>query len=228
MSFSIDVISDVVCPWCFIGKRRLDAALVQLARDDPAFVPRVSWHPFELNPDLPAQGIARKFYLEAKFGGAQRAREIYERVGAAGKTVDIAFDFDRIGVQPNTLQAHRLISWAQQRGDAVDALVEQLFSGYFLAGRNIGERAELAAIAGEAGLDADAARAFLATDEGMADITVMENRSRELGVSGVPFFVFAERLGVSGAQEVSTLLAAIAEARADIAANAGAAATAGG
>jgi predicted DsbA family dithiol-disulfide isomerase len=214
MAFTIDVISDAVCPWCFIGKRRLDAALAALARTDPGFSPRVNWHPFELNPDLPASGVARKSYLEAKFGGPERAAEIYARVRAAGDTVGIAFDFERIAVQPNTLDTHRLIGWAQRGGHDAGELVERLFTAYFIDGRNLAERAVLADVAGEAGLDRAAALAWLETGDDGGAIRNMETRARELGVSGVPFFIFDEKRAVSGAQPVETLLAAIDEARA--------------
>jgi predicted DsbA family dithiol-disulfide isomerase len=214
MAFTIDVISDVVCPWCFIGKRRLDAALAGLARTDPQFSPRVNWHPFELNPDLPAAGVDRKSYLEAKFGGRERAAEIYARVKAAGDTVGIAFDFDRIAVQPNTFDAHRLIGWAQREGHAAGELVERLFTAYFIDGRNLADRAVLADIAGEAGLTRTAARANLDAGSDGNTIRNMEQRARDLGVSGVPFFIFGEKLAVSGAQPVETLLGAIDEARA--------------
>ena len=209
---TIDIISDVVCPWCYIGKRRLEAALRVLAAQEPALQPFVSWHPFQLNPELPREGIDRRAYVEGKFGGPQRAREVYERLREAGAAVGIPFAFDAIGRQPNTRDTHRLISWAQARGDA-DALVERLFRAYFLDGRFIGDHAVLAAIAGEAGLDADAARAYLATAQGDDTIVAMDRRVRELGIGGVPFFIFEGRVGVSGAQEPQVLLDAIAEAR---------------
>src|SRR5512146_149494 len=114
----IDVVSDVVCPWCYIGKRKLEVALNELRRGEPELEARVRWHPFELNPGLPADGIPRSEYLESKFGSEPRAAEIYARVRAVGAEVGIAFDFARIAVQPNTLDAHRLIAWAQRRGDA--------------------------------------------------------------------------------------------------------------
>ncbi len=208
----IDVVSDVVCPWCFIGKRRLEAALAQLHADDPALETRVNWHPFQLNPELPPRGVARKRYLEAKFGGAVRAGEIYARVRAAGESVGIAFDFDRIRVQPNTLAAHRLVSWAQQDHDVAD-LVERLFVAYFIDGRDIGDTGVLAAIAAEAGLDGDEAAAWLDGDGGREALAAMESRSRALGVSGVPFFIFDGRVAVSGAHEPEVLLQAIAQAR---------------
>ncbi len=210
--FPIDVISDVVCPWCFIGKRRLEAALAGLRASDPDLAPIVHWHPFQLNPELPKAGVDRRAYLEAKFGGPARAAEIYARVRAAGETVGIAFAFERIVRQPNTLDAHRLVAWAQTQGDA-GPLVEALFTAYFLDGRDIGERAVLAAIAGEAGLDAVMARRILDGDDWTERVRGMDARARELGVGGVPFFIFAERVAVSGAQEPAALLQAIDQAR---------------
>ena len=206
----IDVVSDVVCPWCYIGKRRLDAALARL--DGPR--PRVHWHPFQLNPDLPAEGVDRRSYLEAKFGGARRAAEIYARVRAAGASVGIAFELDRIERQPNTLTAHRLIGWAQSHGDA-GPLVERLFRGYFIEGAYIGDAVVLERLAAEAGFDGDAAAAFLASDDGIAEVAGADRRARELGISGVPLFIFNQRVAVSGAQEPDTLLAALAQSEAE-------------
>jgi predicted DsbA family dithiol-disulfide isomerase len=210
-AMTIDVISDVVCPWCFIGRRRLGEALALFATREPHVRPIVSWHPFQLNPDLPREGIDRRSYLEAKFGGRERADEIYARVRAAGKSVDIDFAFDRIDRQPNTLDAHRLIAWAQARGSP-EELVERLFRAYFLDGRFIGDRVVLAAIAGEAGLPEDTARAYLDSDEGADTVVAMDRRVRELGVTGVPFFIFGDRVAVSGAQEASALVAAMEQA----------------
>lgn len=212
-TLAIDVISDVVCPWCFIGKRRLSAALALLAVAEPGARPIVNWHPFQLNPDLPREGVDRKSYLEAKFGGPDRAALIYERVRAAGVTVGIPFAFDRIARQPNTRDAHRLISWAQARGDAAE-LVERLFRAYFIEGRYIGDRDVLAAIAGEAGEDAAAVRAMLESEQGEETIVAMDRRVRELGVEGVPFFIFDGKVAVSGAQEPEALVEAIRQARA--------------
>ena len=209
---TIDIISDVVCPWCYIGKRRLEAALAELAAREPAVRPVVSWHPFKLNPELPREGIDRRTYVEDKFGGPERAREVYERVREVGALVGIPFAFGAIARQPNTRDAHRLISWAQAQGDA-DALVERLFRAYFLDGRFVGDREVLAAIAGDAGLDADAAREYLASEQGEDTVAAMDRRVRELGVGGVPYFIFGGRVAVSGAQEPETLLDAIAEAR---------------
>jgi predicted DsbA family dithiol-disulfide isomerase len=184
-----------------------------LAPEDEARRAAIRWHPFQLNPDLPQQGIARKAYLENKFGGPQRAAEIYARVAAAGASAGIPFAFDRIERQPNTRDAHRLITWAQSQGDASD-LVERLFHAYFIDGRLIGSHDVLTAIAGEASLDSVAARAMLVSEEGIDAVTVMDRRAREIGVQGVPFFIFNQHIAVSGAQEPGTLLDAIAQARA--------------
>ena len=210
--FQIDVISDVVCPWCYIGQRRLAAALALLPDDDAARRAPIRWHPFQLNPDLPQGGVPRKTYLEDKFGGPDRAAQIYARVSAAGATAGIPFAFDRILRQPNTRDAHRLIAWAQAQGDASD-LVERLFRAYFIEGRFIGDREILATIAGEAGFDSAAARILLDSDQGVDAVALMGQRAREIGVQGVPFFIFNQHIAVSGAQEPDALLDAIAQAR---------------
>jgi predicted DsbA family dithiol-disulfide isomerase len=207
---SIDVVSDVVCPWCFIGKRRLAAALAQVGSRGGLARPVATWQPFELNPDLPREGVDRRDYLDAKFGGRARAAQIYERVRVVGASVGIEFAFDRISRQPNTLDAHRLIAWAQARGDA-EPLVERLFRAYFVEGRSIGEQDVLADIAAEAGLDRSEARAMLRTGDGEAAVRAAIRRFVELGVSGVPFFIFGNRVAVSGAQEPQVLLEALGE-----------------
>ena len=210
----VDVVSDVVCPWCYIGKRRLEAAIAQLREANPDLPFEIRWHPFQLNPDLPAEGVDRKAYLEHKFGGAARAKQIYERVSAAGETVGIPFAFDAIKRQPNTLQAHRLVAWAQSRkeGDP-DALVEGLFRANFIEGRYVGSVDELVAIAIAAGYDPTDARALLESDE-LADVVAQaDQRAREMGISGVPFFIFDGKTALSGAQEPATIVQAIAQAR---------------
>jgi predicted DsbA family dithiol-disulfide isomerase len=210
----VDVVSDVVCPWCYIGKRKLETALARLRAAEPGLAPTVRWHPFELNPDLPVEGIPRAAYLEKKFGGRARAAEIYARVRAVGSEVGIAFDFDRIARQPNTRDAHRLIAWAQQCGDA-GALVEHLFRAYFIEGRWIGERNELAALAADSGLPGDEARAVLASDSYRAEVEAEYREAQEAGITGVPFFIFNSRTAVSGAHDPDVLLEAIAAARAN-------------
>jgi predicted DsbA family dithiol-disulfide isomerase len=210
----VDVVSDVVCPWCYIGKRKLEAALARLRADEPGLAPTVRWHPFELNPDLPVEGISRAAYLENKFGGKARAAEIYARVRAVGAEVGIAFDFDRIERQPNTRDAHRLIAWAQQRGDA-GALVERLFRAYFIEGRWVGERDLLAALAVDSGLPGDEVRAMLASDVYRAEVEAEYREAQEAGITGVPFFIFNGRTAISGAHDPDVLLEAIAAARAN-------------
>jgi predicted DsbA family dithiol-disulfide isomerase len=209
---SIDIISDVVCPWCYVGKRRLEAALAQHAVDAAQPV-EVRWRAFQLNPDIPAGGVDRRSYLEQKFGGPERAKQIYARIKAAGEEVGISFNFDLIVRQPNTVDAHRLIAWAQDNDPAVsDALIERLFRAYFVEGIDIGNIDALARLAGDAGFDATAARAWLASDAGRAAIEAEEQRARALGVTGVPFFVFNQRLAVSGAQPSEVLLGAMKQA----------------
>ncbi|HVE50295.1 MAG TPA: DsbA family oxidoreductase [Casimicrobiaceae bacterium] len=204
--FTIDIVSDIVCPWCYIGKRNLEAALASLDPDE--FV--VRWHPFELNPDLPGAGIDRKQYLDAKFGA--RADDVYARVRDAGMAAGIAFDFERIARQPNTRQAHRLIAWAQATQDA-DALVERLFRAYFVEGRFIGDSEELVRIATDVGIDEESVRSWLASDLGRAEIGEAESRAQSLGITGVPFFIFDGRVALSGAHPPETIGETIARAR---------------
>jgi predicted DsbA family dithiol-disulfide isomerase len=208
-TLTIDIVSDVVCPWCFIGKRHLEAALADLHGMTDAVV---RWHPYELNPDLPAEGVERKRYLEAKFGGPERAAQIYARVREAGQRAGIAFDFDAIARQPNTREAHRLIAWVQANGDA-DPLVERLFRAYFLEGRDLTDRETLIVLAAEAGVDPDAARNWLESGRGVQEIAQAEARARDLGITGVPFFIFDGRVGLSGAHPPESIRDAIARAR---------------
>ncbi|MDH5285647.1 MAG: DsbA family oxidoreductase [Betaproteobacteria bacterium] len=207
-ALTVDVVSDVVCPWCYIGKRHLEAALARLpGLRDVA----VRWHPFELNPDLPAAGVDRRAYLEAKFGGEARAAQIYERVRDAGRQAGIGFALDAIARQPNTRDAHRLVAWAQASGDAQD-LVERLFRAYFVEGRFVGDRDVLVELAAASGYDAQAARAWLDAGTGTAEIAEAEERVRRLGITGVPFFIFAGRVGLSGAHPPESMVAAIRQA----------------
>ncbi len=214
-TLAVDVISDVVCPWCYIGKRKLEAALDQLKAREPALDVAMRWHPFQLNPDLPAGGIPRASYLAAKFGGTDRAAEVYSRVRAVGAEVGIAFAFERIAIQPNTLQAHRLIAWAQSRGDvgAASALVERLFHAYFIDGRFLGDREELVRAAGAAGFEPAEVRAMLESSEGSDAVAAEDREARSVGIEAVPFFIFNGRIAVSGAHDPPTLLDAIAAAR---------------
>ena len=205
---TIDIVSDVVCPWCYIGKRKLEAAL---ALPQAAGLPPVAlrWHPFQLNPDLPAQGISRKQYLEDKFGGPQRAAEIYERVRAAGRSVGLELNIDGITLQPNSLAAHALIAFAQQDGGSGSAVKERLLKAYFVENRFIGSVDVLTEVARESGLDADAARAFVGDAQQLKAVAQADAQARQMGINGVPFFVFNQKLSVSGAQDPATLLAAM-------------------
>ncbi|MEO8858682.1 MAG: DsbA family oxidoreductase [Burkholderiaceae bacterium] len=212
---SIDIVSDVVCPWCYIGKRKLEAALaLPAAADLPA--PELRWHPFQLNPDIPAQGISRKQYLEDKFGGAQRAGDIYARVRAAGRTVGLELNIDGITLQPNTLAAHALIAFAQEQGGAVATdIKERLLQAYFIDNRFIGDVDVLADIARAAGLDAEQARAYVSDSARLQAVAAADAQSRSMGINGVPFFIFNQKVALSGAQDPETLLAAMRQSLQD-------------
>jgi predicted DsbA family dithiol-disulfide isomerase len=192
----IDIVLDVICPWCFIGKRRLEKALALR----PEIAAEIAWRPFQLNPDMPAPGMARHDYLAAKFGGAQHAGRIYQTVADAGATVGIPFAFDRIRRTPATREAHRLIRHAEREGGA-DALVEALFRAYFIDGRDLGSRAILAAIADDCGLDPMATRDFLAGDADAAEILAEDRSARRAGINAVPCFIVDRQYAISGAQE---------------------------
>jgi len=215
MPLTIDVVSDVVCPWCFIGKRHLETAIRMYAAAG-GMAPEVRWQPFQLNPDIPAGGLARKAYLEDKFGGPERAGQIYARVRQAGQLASIDFDFERIEVQPNTLDAHRLIHAAASLGRQ-DAMVETLFRAYFLEGADLSDHERLVELAARAEFSEQAARDYLASDEDVSLISNRDTQARQMGISGVPFFIFAGKLAVSGAHPAETLLSAMQQASAQIA-----------
>ena len=205
MTFQIDVISDVVCPWCFIGKRNLERALETWRENHPDETPVVRWHPFQLNPQLPDSGVPRKQYLENKFGGPERAKEIYARVTAAGKRAGIDFAFDAIEVQPNTIDAHRLLHHAGEQGKQ-DAMAEVIFRRYFVEGADLSDKETLADIAQQAGMDRAEVAAYLASDTDRELIEEQDRRARAIGVEGVPFFIFNQRLALSGAQPPEAFL----------------------
>jgi predicted DsbA family dithiol-disulfide isomerase len=192
----IDIISDVVCPWCFIGKRRLEKALAQR----PEIRADLAWRPFQLNPEMPRGGMDRDAYIAAKFGATTQAERIYASIADAGAGVGIAFAFGRIRRTPNTRDAHRLIRRAAQEGCA-DAVVEALFHGYFIEGQDIGDPAALAEIAGGAGLDREETRRWLASAAAIEDVLAEDRSARRLGINAVPCFIFAGQYAVSGAQE---------------------------
>lgn len=202
----IEFIADIVCPWCLIGKRRLEAAL----RQRPQLAVTIAWWPFQLHPDIPREGLDRRQAIAAKFGSADNARRVYEHIAAVGREVGIAFDFDAIPRTPNTLDAHRLIHWADQAGadqaGVRDAVVENLFRRFFMDGEDIGDPRVLAAGAEEAGLDGAAILRRLATDDDLELIRSRDRRARELGIDGVPGMIFDDRYLVSGAQPPEVLL----------------------
>jgi predicted DsbA family dithiol-disulfide isomerase len=192
----IDIISDVVCPWCFIGKRRLEKALVMR----PEIEADLTWRPFQLNPDMPAEGMARADYIATKFGDSGHSRRIHQTIAEAGATVGIDFAFDKIKRSPNTRNAHRLIRYATREGVGND-VVTRLFEGYFLEGRDIGDIAALAKIAAEAGLNEIEVRTFLSGDSERDEIVAEDRNARRLGVNAVPCYIFAGQYAISGAQE---------------------------
>jgi predicted DsbA family dithiol-disulfide isomerase len=211
-ALTIDVVSDVVCPWCYLGKRRLTRAL---AKEEGGEIP-VRWRPYQLDPSIPPGGIDRKTYLSNKFGDSGRLEEIHERLKALGAEEGIAYAFDKIERAPNTLDAHRLIRWASATG-AQDAIVEKLFSLYFEQGRDIGDRKLLVETAREAGMDFEAVEKLLADGADEDEVRQEIARAQSLGVTGVPFFIFASRFGVPGAQSAEVLSTAIEQARKSLA-----------
>jgi len=216
LALKIDVISDVVCPWCFIGKRHLESALAAWRKDHPGEEqPVVRWHPFQLNPQLPLSGMPRAEYIATKFGGPQRAKDVYARVANAGARAGIAFDFERITVQPNTLNAHRLIHHAGS-GNRQDAIAEALFRAFFFEGADLSSDDTLADIASHCGFDREDISAYLASDEDKALIEDQDQHARSLGVEGVPFFVINRRYAVSGAQPPDAILDVLARAQEEL------------
>jgi predicted DsbA family dithiol-disulfide isomerase len=191
----LDIFSDPVCPWCYIGKAHLDRALE--ARADHPF--EIEWHPFQLNPDMPAGGMDRAAYLEAKFGGRDKAVQIYARVEEAARDAGLVIDFANIPRIPNTLNAHRLIYWAGLEGRQT-LMKGALMRAYWRDGRDIGDTETLVAIAGEVGLDGPAMARLLATDADLAAITEREMHARDRGINAVPTFIIANQYVVSGAQ----------------------------
>jgi predicted DsbA family dithiol-disulfide isomerase len=209
----VEIVSDVMCPWCFIGKRRLEAALRELPGGIEV---EIAWKPYQLDPTLTKTGKDRRQYLEEKFGGPERARQIYARVEEAGAAEGIPFDFDAIEVSANTLDAHRLIRWAGAiDAQTQDRLVEALFRTYFIEGRNLGDNDVLGDAAAEAGMDRDAVVAKLAGEEDSAEVSAEIALAQRMGVTGVPCFILDGKYAVTGAQEAQFLASAIAQVAAE-------------
>ena len=196
----VDVISDVMCPWCFIGKRRLERAM-ELVPERPF---EIRWRPFQLDATIPPDGMDRQAYLERKFGGAENAQRLYNQIGTVGAEVGIDFAFDRIRRTPNTVNAHRLIRLGAHH-DREDAVVERLFRAYFLEGGDIGDPGLLSELAGDAGLDAQEAARFLAGDEERTAVETEDFSGRQAGITGVPTFIVNRRHAVPGAQPPEVL-----------------------
>lgn len=214
MPLNIDLVSDFVCPWCFIGKERLSAALAELRSQRPELDVRINWLPYFLNPDTPPAGEPYRAFLEAKFGGPRKVDEMQARVAEAGAP-DVVFAFDRIAVRPNTLHAHRLMYRAQAQGmrpAQIAGLSDRLFAAHFQQGRNIGDVDTLVEIAAEGSDKADALRAYLESDADAATVRRMAAQVQQQGVTGVPFFIFNRKLAVSGAQSAGALGAAMLQA----------------
>ena len=202
-AIQVDVVSDVICPWCFLGKRRLDKALGLLDGIEVA----VNWLPFFLDPTIPAEGMSRKTYLENKFG-AERLKTLHDPILAAGKEDGVPYAFDKITRTPNTMDAHRLIRWSHESGKQHD-VSERLFMGYFSLGLDIGDRAVLAKIAGEAGMDPSEVSVKLDSDTNIDAVTAEVELAYRMGVTGVPCFIFAQKQGLMGAQPAEVLAEAI-------------------
>lgn len=202
----LDVMSDPICPWCYIGKTHLDSAL-KSAPDHP-FV--IQWHPFQLNPSMPAEGMDRRAYLEGKFGGKDGAVRAYAPVVEHAQAAGLNINFEGMKRTPNTIDAHRLIHWAgieRKQNAAVDAL----FTAYFVDARDIGDREVLGDIADGIGMDASVVLRLLETDADLDDIRARDTKAREMGVNSVPTFVVAGKHAVPGAQPPELWLKVIAE-----------------
>ncbi len=214
-ALQLEIVSDIVCPWCYIGKRRMEAALALFAQahpDQPA--PHVSWLPFQLNPDLPPEGMLRADYLQRKFGSPDGGG-MYERVSGEGKKEGLAFDFAGIARQPNTLKAHALLAAALQSdetGALQAALKEELMKAYFCEAADLTQDATLQRIAAQAGMPAEAAHAVLSDTAGHQEAAAQDAELRRIGINGVPFFIINRKIGISGAQPPEALLEAMEQA----------------
>ena len=191
----LDILSDPICPWCYIGKTHLDKALAEVPNHP--FV--IEWHPFQLNPDMPDSGMDRREYLERKFGGKEGAVRAYAPVVEHAENAGLKIDFEGMQRTPNTLDAHRLIHWAGIEGKQ-NEIVDALFDAYFVQARDIGDHEVLADIADSVGMDAAVVLKLLQSDADREDIRKRDSHSREMGVSSVPTYIVANQHAVPGAQ----------------------------
>ena len=203
-TITIDIVSDTVCPWCYVGKRRLERALA--AKPEETQV-KIGWRPFQLNPEMPEGGMDRRDYLEAKFGGKEGAKRVYSAIEEAGKGEGLPFDFSQMARQPNTVNSHRLIDYAGKNGHQ-DEIVEALFQAYFMDGRDIGSVDELVEVATDAGLKEAPVRDYLESDEDLERIQAEDAMARQMGVQGVPCFIINNKYAISGAQDPAVFLQA--------------------
>ncbi|MBJ6371581.1 DsbA family oxidoreductase [Sedimentitalea arenosa] len=211
-TITLDILSDPICPWCYIGKTHLDAALAAIP--DHPFV--IQWHPFQLNPEMPAEGMDRRTYLETKFGGKEGAVRAYAPVVQNAEAAGLTINFEDMQRTPNTMDAHRLIHWAGIEGRQT-AAVDALFKAYFVEARDIGDPDILADIADGLGMDAAVVRRLLQSDADREDIARREAHSREMGVTSVPTFIVAGKHAVPGAQSPELWQKVIGELKAQIA-----------
>lgn len=202
----LDIFSDPVCPWCYVGKANLDRALAQ--HPDHPFA--IQWHPFQLNPDMPAEGVGKRGYLEQKFGGKARVDAVHERLRESARAAGVEMDPDKPQRMPNTLDAHRLIHWAGIEA-VQSAVVTALMRAYWVEGRDIGDQSILADIAAENGMDRGATLRLLQSQADEDDILARDQDARQKGVTAVPTFLIAQQYVVSGAQPVETWDKVIAE-----------------
>ncbi|MFT0892096.1 DsbA family oxidoreductase [Pseudochelatococcus sp. G4_1912] len=206
-AISLDIVSDVVCPWCYIGSKRVMRALELV----PDLDVQINWRPFQLDPTIPAGGVDRTAYMLQKFGDQERIDAAHERLVALGKEEGINFHFDRITRAPNTLDAHRIIRWAQSNATQ-SAVAERLFALYFCEGVDIGDPAVLQEVATQAGLDGEAVANRLAGDWDKQEVNEEIAVAARLGITGVPFFIIDGRYGVAGAQSAQALADALQQA----------------
>jgi predicted DsbA family dithiol-disulfide isomerase len=203
----IDVVSDVVCPWCYLGKRRLESAL----KSRPDIEAEIHWRPYLLNPQVPREGMARIDYLSRKFGSDERFRPAHERLTRLGKEEGVEFHFERIARQPNTLDAHRVIGWAEEAGNAAP-VVESIMRAFFTEGKDLTDSEVLVEAASRNGLDADAVRRDLTSDRDLELVQQAAAAAADGGISGVPFFIINSRFALAGAQAPEQIVDAIDQA----------------
>ncbi|MBA3034546.1 MAG: DsbA family oxidoreductase [Gammaproteobacteria bacterium] len=201
---TIEIVSDVVCPWCFIGKRRLETALAMVRRDIPDFACQTIWRPFFLNPDTPPEGEPYLPFLVNKFGSREKVEELFERVREAGRAYGLDYAFEKIALRANTLKAHRLLHWAQAKGNA-DALIERLFAAQFQRGEAVGDPETLVKIAAECGYDAKEVAAYLASDRDVDLVRQRESAARQMGITMIPTFILAGKQIIVGAEDPAIL-----------------------